>query len=814
MNKLLKKKFTKNLSGHYFSLIFLLILPFASTYPLREPPTPVESSSVITGWFTIVWGDPAPNSESLSQEIFILTDDEGKVIQLHFNDPIDFAASNLLSLDRQRVSVQGTWIPSPEESFLSVNSISLESSLSTSSQERLNQAISGPQPWVSILCKFSDVPAEPNPQTFFQNMYANTYPALDHYWRELSYDQINVVGSGAFGWYTLPQPRSYYVYDMDSDGDLDLNHERAVLDCTGVADPFVYYPSYVGINMMFNETLDCCAWGGGWYLNLDGVSRTWRVTWEPPWGYQNIGIIEHEMGHGFGLPHSSGMYGETYDNQWDIMSDVWTNCFLATDPTYGCLGQHTISPYKDRLDWFSPSLIFSATSSNTPATVTLERLALPQTSNYRLINIPIQGDPNHFYSVEVRKLAGYDVKLPGQAVIIHEIINDYAYVLDVDGNGNTGDAGAMWTVGETFSDPANQISVSVDSETTSGFIVTVENSNAPTLPNDDFDTPTIISSMPFSDSLDTSTATSDPDDPPLEECSRNPGLATVWYRYTPPVSGILQVDTVDSNYDTMIAVWTGPRGALSPVACNDDYFGLQSYIETYLAPGTTYHIEVAQYDGELPSAKRTGDKPAPQSILAGGSLELHADFLPCYTLTTGVDPLGYGSVSPNPPPNCNDGTQYTQGTLVELTATENPGHTFEYWSGDAAGTQNPVNVMMDGNKTVTANFSSICYTLETFVNPSGGGTVEVTPSPNCNSGTQYTQDMAVELLAIPGSRSVFDLWSGDLGGSTNPAELIMDSDKSVTANFYPMCRMLLTNPPQIICYDSLSRSIQILKVPK
>jgi hypothetical protein len=46
-------------------------------------------------------------------------------------------------------------------------------------------------------------------------------------------------------------------------------------------------------------------------------------------------------------------------------------------------------------------------------------------------------------------------------------------VIDADGNGNTADAGAMWTVGETFSDPANSITVSISSATATGFQVSI-----------------------------------------------------------------------------------------------------------------------------------------------------------------------------------------------------------------------------------------------------------------------------------------------------------------------------------------------------
>ena len=95
--------------------------------------------------------------------------------------------------------------------------------------------------------------------------------------------------------------------------------------------------------MMFNQDLDCCAWGGSTYLNLDGQSRMYRITWLPPWSYKNQGPIAHEMGHGFGLPHSSGPYGATYDSRWDVMSDVWGNCPpVSPTPTYGCVGTHTI----------------------------------------------------------------------------------------------------------------------------------------------------------------------------------------------------------------------------------------------------------------------------------------------------------------------------------------------------------------------------------------------------------------------------------------------------------------------------------------
>src|SRR5882672_6012145 len=56
-----------------------------------------------------------------------------------------------------------------------------------------------------------------------------------------------------------------------------------------------------------------------------------------------------------------------------------------------------------------------------------------------------------------------------------------------------------------------------------------------------------------------------------------------------------------------------------------------------------------------------------------------------------------GSVSPSP-------ASYVDGTLVTLTAIAQPGWRFSNWSGDASGTDNPLQVTMSANKMIVANF--------------------------------------------------------------------------------------------------------------
>jgi hypothetical protein len=451
------------------NILAIMVLLFqGSTSQARQAATPDN----IEGTFSIVWGDSEYASTGPFTNYY-LTSGPGRTVQLLISEEVLSSAGGALALDRQMVSVSGAWQTDG-------NSMPVQTIIPTSGSTWSPEGIYGPQPWVSILCKFNDVPAEPNNLNFFNQMYSAQYPGLDHFWRQNSYDLANLQGSGAFGWFVLPHPRAYYF-----NGSGNLIHERAALDCTQVADSTVNFNNYVGINMMFNDNLDCCAWGGAWYLCLDGTCQVWRMTWEPPWGYQNIGVIAHETGHGFGLPHSLGNCLAGYDNRWDVLSDVWSNGTDPSFPQFGTQGQHTIAYHKEMLEWITPDQQYTA-RVNTGKTITLERLALPQSDNYLEARILINNSTQHYYTLEVRQpiaqQINYDKWLPGFAVIIHDIDltrGDPAVVIDPDGDCNTGDAGAMWTTGEVFRDANNGISVTIGQSTGSGYIVTINNQFTP-----------------------------------------------------------------------------------------------------------------------------------------------------------------------------------------------------------------------------------------------------------------------------------------------------------------------------------------------
>jgi hypothetical protein len=141
--------------------------------------------------------------------------------------------------------------------------------------------------------------------------------------------------------------------------------------------------------------------------------------------------------------------------------------------------------------------------------------------------------------------------------------------------------------------------------------------------NDDFDGAVPVTSVPFSAEADTTEATVADDDP---ACVGG-DLATVWYDVQLGASTEIVIDTFGSDYDTTLSAWTGDRGALSQVACNDDSGSLQSRIAFTAEPGVVYHVMV----GAFP------ESPAGHLVLNGQALP------PAMVLTASLD--GSGTVT-------------------------------------------------------------------------------------------------------------------------------------------------------------------------
>jgi hypothetical protein len=140
--------------------------------------------------------------------------------------------------------------------------------------------------------------------------------------------------------------------------------------------------------------------------------------------------------------------------------------------------------------------------------------------------------------------------------------------------------------------------------------------------NDTYAGRTVIGTLPFSESLDTSEATTDADDTELNaECGAPSTDASVWYELTPTTDLTVLVDVSGSDYPAGVLVGTGSPGTFSIVSCGPG--GAAFFAET----GVTYAILVIddQSDG-------AGN---------GGTLNITVDEAPPPpTIDVTVDPIG------------------------------------------------------------------------------------------------------------------------------------------------------------------------------
>ena len=120
--------------------------------------------------------------------------------------------------------------------------------------------------------------------------------------------------------------------------------------------------------------------------------------------------------------------------------------------------------------------------------------------------------------------------------------------------------------------------------------------------NDDFPG-TTLSGLPTSATGTNVGASKEIDEPVHGGIS---GGASVWYSWTAPASGLVVIDTCGSDFDTVLAVYTGASmNALSTVASNSNSQGcpgfFQSLVTFAATAGTTYRVAVDGYGGETGS---------------------------------------------------------------------------------------------------------------------------------------------------------------------------------------------------------------------
>lgn len=124
-------------------------------------------------------------------------------------------------------------------------------------------------------------------------------------------------------------------------------------------------------------------------------------------------------------------------------------------------------------------------------------------------------------------------------------------------------------------------------------------------------------------------------------------------------------------------------------------------------------------------------------------------------------------------------THHTEGTVVEVVAVPEDGWKFSHWEEALDGSDNPVTLEMDGEKTIRAVFERKDYELTVKVDGEGAVSEDVVQAKT----TEYPYETVVELTANAGDGWEFSHWKGDLDGSKNPKQINITESKEVTAVF-------------------------------
>lgn len=147
--------------------------------------------------------------------------------------------------------------------------------------------------------------------------------------------------------------------------------------------------------------------------------------------------------------------------------------------------------------------------------------------------------------------------------------------------------------------------------------------------------------------------------------------------------------------------------------------------------------------------------------------------VPISTFNVTISSGGGGTVN-------SAGGTYEKGTKISLTATPDDQYVFEKWSD--GNTENPREVTITSNLSLTANFIKRKYALTLHIEGEGAVQEEILVQGSVSTN-EYNSGTKIKLVAIPNQGWMFLGWSGDVESTENPIEVDLTEAKDITATF-------------------------------
>jgi len=305
-----------------------------------------------------------------------------------------------------------------------------------------------------------DFPDQAGTQTreHFESLLFGETNSLRHYYREVSYGQLDIQGTFAgTGWYRSSKNMSWWGDDTDPNYDVDdangpiynlareaiqladADVDFSVYDANGngVIEPLELHIIIIHAGHDQAQTANEFDIWSHYYqvvkplLVVDGV----RLSGGGSAGYMMVaedsplGVIAHEFGHSLGLPD---LYDRTPKRNpdsygigdWGLMaSGSWLGGGGWRD---GSSPAHPCAWSKVFLGWVEPTVITSTTS---PIQVQVNQAETAGATVIQLLSNPdgtddwswSGGGAGEYFLLEYRRKTGYDSELPGEGLLIWHI---------------------------------------------------------------------------------------------------------------------------------------------------------------------------------------------------------------------------------------------------------------------------------------------------------------------------------------------------------------------------------------------------------
>jgi M6 family metalloprotease-like protein len=340
-----------------------------------------------------------------------------------------------------------------------------------------------------IAAYFSDV----NYTMSIGQLKQSFFTGLQNYYGEISYGKVTVEGD-AYGWYKLPYDQAHYGKNCLSINDADCsgqdNSWEIAQDVVPQAEKdvnFANYDYFVFIHSgdgqessgVTDEIWSVTYMGG---ISIPTTTKSlfqFSVVSElEADGAVSLGVWCHEFAHLLNIPDLFNTNtGQPILGPWSIMDKgTWNGAPPGSSPA------HLIAWGKIQLGFVSGSMLAMADPGVT-STFTIDPTEVAS-NNVHVVEIPLgtaSSNPSEYYLVEARANIGFDAALPNFGVLI-SLVNNNAVVGPIhimDGHPSVpGLNDAVWDVGQTFTDTANGLSVSITGKVGNSYQVTVNRGGA------------------------------------------------------------------------------------------------------------------------------------------------------------------------------------------------------------------------------------------------------------------------------------------------------------------------------------------------